>query len=141
MASELLLTQNHASAYVATRIFEPHGRTKAKLAYKQKHTDQKKHLYSKVEDHGFGRYFGRVVRVAELRSDVEFEVRVVVHLLVPDRNQCLVTTLDEGLGKYRLQNRIHLFEDILQAAQNQCSRRRCLFALHLRASLRNGCIL
>ena len=99
-------------------------------------TEQEKHLDSKVEDHGFGRYFGRVVRVAELRGDVEFEVRVVVDLLVPDRNQRLITTLDKRLCKYRLQDWIHFFKNILQMITVSVHVHRCVSASDLRKDKR-----
>mmetsp|Transcript_34849 Transcript_34849/g.109443 ORF Transcript_34849/g.109443 Transcript_34849/m.109443 type:complete len:531 (-) Transcript_34849:195-1787(-) len=63
-------------------------------------------LHGEVHDVRLGAHLRRVVRVAELRRDVQLEVGRVVQLLVAEADDLAVADLLDGLGEHRLERRV-----------------------------------
>ena len=70
-------------------------------------------LDDKVDDCHLRGHLRSVVRVGQLRSEVQPEVRRVVHLLVPEFDAQRVALLDEALAQDGFQNRVNFFADVL----------------------------
>mmetsp|Transcript_2871 Transcript_2871/g.12279 ORF Transcript_2871/g.12279 Transcript_2871/m.12279 type:complete len:329 (+) Transcript_2871:2438-3424(+) len=70
-------------------------------------------LDDKVDDCHLRGHLRSVVRVGQFRSEVQPEVRRVVHLLVPEFDAQRVALLDEALAQDGFQNRVDFFADVL----------------------------